>query len=61
MNNVLAIFKERLQVELTREPAVKGLNLLADPGDEDNVVPLSGLDKITPDLISLLHKNSRNI
>ena len=61
IGSVLEIFNERLQVELTREPAVKGLTLLGDPGMEDNIVPLTGLDKITPNLIQLLHKNSRPI
>ena len=61
INNVLAIYKNRLQVELTREPAVRGLTLLADPGSEENIVPLTGLDSLIPELIGLLHKNSRNI
>lgn len=48
LSQVLAIFKERLQVELTREPTVKALILLAEPGDEENVVPLVGLNQLTP-------------
>jgi len=61
LSRVIAIFKERLQVELTREPTVKALLLLAEPGDEDNVVPLAGLNQLTPQLMKLLVQNSRQI
>jgi len=53
INEVVKLYGERLQLELTREPTLKAFKIIAR--NEASNINLQGLANITPELIKLLH------
>ena len=54
IDNVIKIYGERLNGELTRESALKGLTMIAK--NSNGVVKITGLKEMCPKFVDLLHK-----
>jgi len=54
----MSIYRKRILVELTREPTLKAFRVLAD---NDEIIKLQGIAELIPELINLLHQNSRQV
>lgn len=51
--NIISLFGERLNNELTREATLRALTILAR---NKNVIKLNNLDQLTPKFVDLMHK-----
>lgn len=54
IDNVIKIYGERLNGELTRDSALKGLTVIAKTNN--GVVKITGLKDMCPKFVDLLHK-----
>lgn len=59
IDGVIAIFGERLNNELTREATLKGITLIAM--NEAGTVKMQTVHQLTPRLVDLMHKASRQV
>jgi|DEB0MinimDraft_12_1074336.scaffolds.fasta_scaffold07932_2 hypothetical protein len=59
IDQIISIYGERLNNELTREATLKALTLMAK--NQPGVIKLQGLSSLTPKLVDLMHKAQRQI
>jgi hypothetical protein len=59
INQVYNILSEKCNAELTRESALKAMNLIAS--NENNVIGLTGLDKLEGQLITMMSNANRSV